>query len=71
MRFRSALMFDLRSAPFGTRHEQLYPAALDAVYAEECRKLGRAPGPIFGRSVGTHCTEDVDKVRASRMRSRS
>ena len=31
MLFRTALMFDLRSAPFGTPHEELYPAALDMI----------------------------------------
>lgn len=50
-----------RAARFGLGFNPL-SADLDTVYIEECRKLGRAPGPIFGRSVGTHCTEDVDKA---------
>ncbi len=31
MLFRTALMFDLRSADFGTPHEALYPAALEMI----------------------------------------
>jgi alkanesulfonate monooxygenase SsuD/methylene tetrahydromethanopterin reductase-like flavin-dependent oxidoreductase (luciferase family) len=50
-----------RAARFNLGFNPLSPD-LDAVYIEECRKLGRAPGPIFGRSVGTHCTEDVEKA---------
>jgi len=34
--------------------------ALYDLYDEECRKLGRAPGPKLGRSVGTHVAEDVE-----------
>ncbi len=35
MLFRTALMFDLRSADFGTPHEEIYPAALEMIeYAD-------------------------------------
>ena len=35
MLFRTALMFDLRSAPFGISHESIYPVALDMIeYAD-------------------------------------
>lgn len=34
---------------------------LDSLYVQECRKLGNEPGPIFGRSVGTLCYEDVEQ----------
>jgi alkanesulfonate monooxygenase SsuD/methylene tetrahydromethanopterin reductase-like flavin-dependent oxidoreductase (luciferase family) len=50
-----------RAARFNLGFNPLNPS-LDAVYVEECRKLGRAPGPVFGRSVGTHCTEDVEQA---------
>ncbi|MBU6266364.1 MAG: LLM class flavin-dependent oxidoreductase [Sphingomonadales bacterium] len=52
-----------RAARFGLGFNPLSPD-LDAVYVEECRKLGTAPGPIFGRSVGTHCTENVEQAWA-------
>jgi alkanesulfonate monooxygenase SsuD/methylene tetrahydromethanopterin reductase-like flavin-dependent oxidoreductase (luciferase family) len=50
-----------RAAKFNLGFNPL-SADLDTVYVEECRKLGREPGPIFGRSVGTHCTEDVEQA---------
>ncbi len=50
-----------RAAKFNMGFNPLSPA-IDDLYVEECRKLGHAPGPIFGRSVGTHCTEDPDKA---------
>ncbi|MBV1689219.1 LLM class flavin-dependent oxidoreductase [Novosphingobium sp. G106] len=50
-----------RAAKFGLGFNPL-SADLDPLYIEECRKLGREPGPIFGRSVGTHCTEDVKQA---------
>src|ERR1019366_4742045 len=50
-----------RAARFNLGFNPLSPN-LDTLYVEECRKLGRTPGPMFGRSVGTHCTEDVDKA---------
>jgi alkanesulfonate monooxygenase SsuD/methylene tetrahydromethanopterin reductase-like flavin-dependent oxidoreductase (luciferase family) len=50
-----------RAAKYGLGFNPLSPA-LDTVYIEECRKLGKTPGPIFGRSVGTHCAEDVEKA---------
>ncbi len=49
-----------RAAKFNLGFNPLSPN-LDTLYIEECRKLGREPGPIFGRSVGTHCTEDVEQ----------
>jgi alkanesulfonate monooxygenase SsuD/methylene tetrahydromethanopterin reductase-like flavin-dependent oxidoreductase (luciferase family) len=49
-----------RAAKFNLGFNPLTPD-LDAVYVNECQKLGRDPGPIFGRSVGVHCCDDVDK----------
>lgn len=31
------------------------------VYEQECRKLGRAPGPVITLAVGVHVTEDVEE----------
>ena len=50
-----------RAARFAMGFNPLSPD-LDAIYVEECRKLGRAPGAMFGRSVGTHCIENVDQA---------
>lgn len=50
-----------RAARFNLGFNPLRPD-LNTLYEEECRKLGREPGPIFGRSVGTHCAEDVEKA---------
>jgi alkanesulfonate monooxygenase SsuD/methylene tetrahydromethanopterin reductase-like flavin-dependent oxidoreductase (luciferase family) len=49
-----------RAAKFNLGFNPLSPN-LDAIYEAECRRLGREPGPIFGRSVGIHCAEDVEK----------
>jgi alkanesulfonate monooxygenase SsuD/methylene tetrahydromethanopterin reductase-like flavin-dependent oxidoreductase (luciferase family) len=50
-----------RAAKFGLGFNPLN-STLDTLYVDECRKRGREPGAIFGRSVGTHCTEDVEKA---------
>jgi alkanesulfonate monooxygenase SsuD/methylene tetrahydromethanopterin reductase-like flavin-dependent oxidoreductase (luciferase family) len=50
----------VRAARFNLGFNPLRPE-LNALYQDECRKLGREPGPIFGRSVGVHCTDDVER----------
>ena len=51
----------MRAAKFNLGFNPLCPD-LNALYEEECRKLGREPGPVFGRSVGIHCAEDVEEA---------
>src|SRR4029077_4734545 len=49
-----------RAARFGAGFwpmlEELIP-----IYEEECRRLGRAPGPVMTTAVGVHVAEDVNK----------
>ncbi len=52
---KRAAKFGLGFSPLGARMGELFE-----LYDEECRKLGRAPGPRFYRSVGVHVAEDVD-----------
>ncbi|MFT3966210.1 MAG: hypothetical protein QM690_10035 [Sphingobium sp.] len=66
MLFRSVLMLDLRSADFGTPHEELYPAALDMI--EYAHQQGfdnivlAEHHALLDHSIGTHRTEDVEKA---------
>lgn len=52
---KRAARFGLGFSPLGQNLKSLFD-----LYDEECRKLGREPGPKMGRSVGIHVAEDVD-----------
>jgi alkanesulfonate monooxygenase SsuD/methylene tetrahydromethanopterin reductase-like flavin-dependent oxidoreductase (luciferase family) len=49
-----------RSARFGLGMWPMRPEIIP-VYEEECRKLGRKPGPIMGMSTAVHVTDDPEK----------
>jgi alkanesulfonate monooxygenase SsuD/methylene tetrahydromethanopterin reductase-like flavin-dependent oxidoreductase (luciferase family) len=52
---KRAARFGLGFSPLGANLKALFD-----LYDEECRKLGREPGPKLSRSVGTHVAEDVE-----------
>jgi alkanesulfonate monooxygenase SsuD/methylene tetrahydromethanopterin reductase-like flavin-dependent oxidoreductase (luciferase family) len=52
---KRAARFGLGFSPLGAQVKDLY-----ALYDEECRKLGRPPGPRLNRSIGVHVAEDSD-----------
>lgn len=53
---RRAARFGLGFSPLGANLQALFD-----LYDEECRKLGREPGPKLARSIGVHVAEDVDQ----------